>query len=102
MRKLKQSENYSNRLFGQLLKDSRPNTSTKPYARFMHTLADTVFPAKPGLPRKFVFIAPQLSRAQRRATLHTNVCPAVQQVEAAPERKITGAVRRGLERGHVA
>jgi hypothetical protein len=106
MRKLRKSENYSNREWVNLLRRSETNTSTKPYARFLHSLADTASPVKPGLPRQFVFVTRRPNRAQRREALLSIdkriSVTASPLVEVAPERKITGAVRRGLQRGKTA
>jgi|SRR6185436_3169781 len=100
MRQIRQSENYSNRQWLGLLALNASNTSTKPYSRLMHSLHDCANPKPAGLPRQFVFVSPRPNRAQRRAAMFANVKPAAPvQVEVARERKLTGAVRRGLERG---
>lgn len=90
-------------VYQALLPDYRHNTSSKPYARLMHSLASLTFGQRP--PNCF----PNLSapsgpnRAERRAKFIADSTLPVPYVAVAEEpRKLTGAVRRGLERGRTA
>jgi hypothetical protein len=102
MRKLKKSESYDELAWVFLVRRYKTNTSTKRHSRLMHSLADVVFPNRVGKPRQFVYVPPsnRLSRSLRRAMTFGK--PAPVKTEVAPERKLTGAVRRGMQRGRVA
>jgi len=72
----------------------------------MRSLHDLAFRIKPGLPRQFVIVNVRPNRAAKRAAMFHNIKQPVgllpAQIEVAPERKVTGAVRRGLSRGKTA
>jgi hypothetical protein len=99
MRKLKKSWSCSSFEFAKLVIPFIHNTSTKRYARFLNSLASSIVPpgrgAYPGPGAITSWAGP--NRAARRAVRFN---PPAQQTP--PERKITGAVLRGLERGRVA
>ena len=124
MRKLPKSNNLDFIGFKtHFLQTRTHNTSTKLYARFMHSLASVTFEQSPW--RVFQYVPTTLpalpNRAARREHLQPTFpnCAARRAMSRAmkfsrpimtpayvphsiPERKLTGAVRRGLERGRTA
>lgn len=89
----------------------KSNTSTKPFSRLIHSLAVRTYGENAQRPRPAQVQGELLTRAERRAHLQKtfNTKPYSPEelqsagLGAAPTiRKLTGAVRRGLERGRVA